>query len=101
LSIHDARRQNSAGAVTRTRISTTTIVNITTTVRSSAHRVATSGFSRARAQFLKPVLAADEEVKQFPDSTVAAGRLGQRQVRLDLVTVAAAVVVLDDVARPR
>src|ERR1035438_4967236 len=52
LSIHDARRQNSAGAVTRTRISTTTKANFSTMAQASAPGIAALDLSGATQRFL-------------------------------------------------
>src|ERR1035438_754595 len=51
LSIHDARRQNSAGAVTRTRISTTTKANFSTMAQASAPGIAALDLSGATQRF--------------------------------------------------
>ncbi len=47
---------------------------------------------------LLPGAVADEQGQDFADGWFLAGGFGQREVRLDLVAVAAAVFVLDDVA---
>ena len=47
------------------------------------------------------VALAGEEVEQFADGGLRAGWLGQREVGLDLVAVAAAVLVLGHVAGTR
>src|ERR1035441_425992 len=98
LSIHDARRQNSAGAVTRTRISTTTKANFSTMVQAGAPGIAALASAVRLSGFLESGFSAYEEVQKFPDSTFPDGGFRQRKMGLDLVFVAPAVLVLDDVA---
>src|ERR1017187_4898465 len=73
MSIHDARRQDSAGAVTRTRISTTTKANFSTMAQAAAPGIAGLASAVRPSGFPKSGFRAYEEVQEFPDSTLPDG----------------------------
>src|ERR1039457_4097682 len=82
LSIHDARRQNSAGAVTRTRISTTTKANFSTMEKAGARSSAQLASAVRLSGILESGFSAYEDVQKLPDSTFPDGAFRPRKMGL-------------------